>query len=160
MFSCEVTWISCKGQERDDLSVRDERMNMRQRRRRVNRLAAWSAGLRSVLLRLALESIPGGRAGRTGGGGGHRTKPDLWPDSHTGLKLLRRRSNTEHERLKVRSTVTSHLFWERYFLFVFTDWTWISCLWSRWFCSRFICWLFSLLIDQQYWSVKYHNSLL
>ncbi|KAL7398925.1 hypothetical protein ABVT39_017107 [Epinephelus coioides] len=73
VFSCEVTWISCKGQERDDLSVRDERMNMRQRRRRVNRLAAWSlVSDQSCSVWHLSRSPAGGQVG-----GGHRTKPDL-----------------------------------------------------------------------------------
>lgn len=38
------------------------------------------------MLRLALQSTRG-----------RRTKPNLWPDSHTGLSLLTRRSETEHE---------------------------------------------------------------
>lgn len=79
MFSCEVTWISCKGQERDDLSVRDERMNMRQRRRRVNRLAAWSlVSDQSCSVWHLSRSPAGGRAGRGGGRTQNEARPLTW----------------------------------------------------------------------------------
>lgn len=64
--------------------------------RRANRLilAAWSPGLGSAL--------QGGQRPiwHFSQPGGHWTKPDLWPDSHTGLNLLTGRSDTWQGRVK------------------------------------------------------------
>lgn len=64
--------------------------------RRANRLilAAWSPGLGSAL--------QGGQRPiwHFSQPGGHWTKPDLWPDLHTGLNLLTGRSDTWQGRVK------------------------------------------------------------